>query len=273
MDIKFKNKYLIEILAFAFVFFVCASPVLASQISADSVLKLVNKSRESAGLSDLSFNDHLMSAAQDKLNDMIKNDYFAHTSPAGINPWHWFEKDGYNYQYAGENLAINFTTAEDEHKAWMNSPAHKKNILSPNFDEIGIAVGAGEMDGQMSIIAVQEFGAKFGADAVDKKQNFSVNENSNPIQDKLAPQVLSVKDTNSGNSGSGGSSGAPTGESFWSKMFSGFEKNQTSIYELATELFLVILLVSLALAPLAFISIALEGLVKIYERKKQLGSV
>lgn len=274
MDTKNKSKYLIEILAFAFMFFVFAAPALANQISAENVLKLVNKSREAVGLPDLSFNSKLTAAAQDKLNDMIKNKYFAHTSPDGIKPWHWFEKEGYDYQYAGENLAINFTTAEDQHKAWMKSAAHKKNILSPNYGEIGIAVGAGEIDGQMSIIAVQEFGAKFGADATDKKQNFNVNEQPNPIEDKLAPQVLSVKDISSGNSPSGGqSAGSGAGENFWSKLFSSFEKNQNSIYDMVTELLLIILLATLAVAPLAFISVAMEGIIRIYETKRQLGRV
>lgn len=89
---------------------------------------------------------------------MLRNNYFSHTSPIGLDPWHWFEKNNYTYKYAGENLAINYTSAEEEHQAWMESPTHKKNILSPNFSEIGIATATGNINGKKSLITVQEFG-------------------------------------------------------------------------------------------------------------------
>ena len=51
---------------------------------------------------------------------------------------------GVSYMYAGENLAQN-TTAEKAFRAWMNSEGHRKNILNPNFTELG--VGIASMDG------------------------------------------------------------------------------------------------------------------------------
>ena len=103
---------------------------------------------------------------------MIKNDYFAHTSPQGISPWYWYDKDNYDYKYAGENLAINFLKAEDQQKAWMDSPTHRKNIFNPNYQEIGVAVAAGEINNQTAIITVQEFGTLSGAGNAGEKQKF-----------------------------------------------------------------------------------------------------
>jgi hypothetical protein len=135
----------------------------ADGISSKNVIQLVNQERLAQGLGALSENSLLSSAARDKLNDMIKNDYFAHTSPQGVSPWHWIEKSGYDYKYAGENLAINFSSAESQHKAWMASPTHRKNILNPSYKEIGVAVGQGKIDGENVVITVQLFGAVPGA--------------------------------------------------------------------------------------------------------------
>jgi uncharacterized protein YkwD len=134
--------------------------VQASDITADSVVKLVNKARSSADVAQLKVNDLLQKAAEKKAQDMIDNDYFAHVSPQGKTPWDFIDKAGYNYLYAGENLAINYTDAEQQQQAWMDSPLHRKNILNPQYQEIGVAVKNGKINGQMTTITVQEFGAK-----------------------------------------------------------------------------------------------------------------
>ena len=90
---------------------------------------------------------------------MLKNGYFAHTSPAGATPWKWFDQVGYDYMYAGENLAIDFSTGEDVHQAWMNSSGHRANILNSHYRDIGIAVVSGEFNGRTTTIVIQHFGA------------------------------------------------------------------------------------------------------------------
>ncbi len=165
MNIKIKNLYkskrqvffIVAIFSFLIILFP-AQKVWASEITSKNIIQLVNKERFSHGLDVVVENSLLSGAAREKLNDMIKKDYFAHTSPGGISPWHWIEKSGYDYQYAGENLAVNFTNAEDQHKAWMASATHRKNILNSSYKEIGVAVAEGTLEGQTSIITVQFFG-------------------------------------------------------------------------------------------------------------------
>ncbi len=140
-----------------------ASSILADGITAQKVVQLVNRERLSQGINALVENIALNKAAQDKANDMIKNDYFAHTSPSGVSPWYWIEKNGYNYKYAGENLAINFTSVDNQHEAWMASQTHRKNILNPSYKEIGVAVAEGKVDGNISTITVQLFGTEMVA--------------------------------------------------------------------------------------------------------------
>ena len=71
---------------------------------------------------------------------MAQKGYFAHVSPEGLTPWYWLGEVGYTFSHAGENLAVNFAEPEEVVDAWMNSLAHRTNILNGNFQEIGIAI-------------------------------------------------------------------------------------------------------------------------------------
>ena len=117
-----------------------------------------NAARVTDGLPALRENPLLDAAAAEKANDMATNGYFAHTSPSGLTPWYWFEKAGYNFSAAGENLAVNFADAEDVTAAWMKSPEHRANILNAGFTDIGMATAQGTFDGQPAAYVVELFG-------------------------------------------------------------------------------------------------------------------
>jgi hypothetical protein len=93
-----------------------------------------------------------------KANDMATKGYFAHTSPEGLSPWYWFKQAGYDFVYAGENLAVNFSDSAEVDKAWMNSPGHRDNILNTKYTEVGIATANGMYQGRPTTFVVQEFG-------------------------------------------------------------------------------------------------------------------
>ncbi len=122
------------------------------------LVDLTNNARLSNNAGMLARNTTLDSAAQLKAADMAKYGYFAHVSPAGITPWHWFSKAGYTFVYAGENLAINFTESVAVENSWLNSPTHRANILNNNFTEIGIATIDGTYQGSPTTYVVQMFG-------------------------------------------------------------------------------------------------------------------
>jgi uncharacterized protein YkwD len=130
-----------------------------ADVSQQLVLFLTNQQRQNNGLAVLNENPILVSAAKQKAMDMITNDYFAHVSPQGVTPWFWFKNNGYNYRYAGENLAIDFLESSDVVNAWMNSPGHRQNILNDKYQEIGIAVVQGVVGGQNTTVVVQMFGS------------------------------------------------------------------------------------------------------------------
>lgn len=134
----------------------------AANISPSEVISLTNKERASLGLSPLTENKTLDSAALAKGNDMLAKGYWAHFAPDGTSPWSFFTGFGYKYQYAGENLARDFTNAGSAVTAWMNSPSHKENILNPHYREIGIGVVQGNLGGNDTTIIVQFFGTPLG---------------------------------------------------------------------------------------------------------------
>lgn len=145
------------ILAMMLVFSSSASD--ASDITSDMVIELANKARIGANVATLKKNDLLQKAAEKKAQDIIEKNYFSHVSPNGTSPWDLIDEVGYDYRFAGENLAINFTNAEEQQEAWMTSPTHKRNILNSNYQEIGVAVRRGEVDGRETLVTVQEFGS------------------------------------------------------------------------------------------------------------------
>lgn len=272
MSAKINKKIILSsfILVFSLILLSSSNLAYASEITMSKVIELVNAARDKEGLVDLAENQKLDKIAQDKIQDMIKNNYFAHTSPKGVTPWSWYEKENYDYKYAGENLAINFLTAEGQQKAWMDSPTHKKNIMNPQFQEIGVAVAAGEINKQMAIITVQEFGTLAGAGEVSgNPQNFNGKEKNNILKEdeKIAPTVLSVKNENGQNNPDLGKS-VPVKTDFFQDNFSlaknAFSENKNVISRYIGYIAILevsILLAGLVLIPIIFVMEALREIV------------
>lgn len=119
---------------------------------------LANQDRAIQGVPTLAWNTTLENAAKLKAEDMLKNSYFAHTSPSGVTPWYWLQETKYDFIYAGENLAVDFTESVNVQNAWLNSPKHRENIMNSNFTEIGIATVDGFFEGKNTTFVVEFFG-------------------------------------------------------------------------------------------------------------------
>lgn len=132
--------------------------VRANSVTAENIIALTNQQRTSAGLNALNSNASLTAAAQAKAQNMFEQQYWDHFGPNGESPWMFISQAGYKYVYAGENLAKGFKTAEGIHEAWMASPTHKKNLMSGDYKDIGIAVVEGTLLGKQTILVVQMFG-------------------------------------------------------------------------------------------------------------------
>ncbi len=135
-----------------------SSVLYSSAITVQNIIDLTNRARLNLGLTELKPNSALMIAAQNKADDMVLNQYFAHVSPTGQTPWNFILNSGYKYSLAGENLAVHFTSAESVQEGWMASPSHRANIVNDKFKEIGIGIAQGEFEGFPTTFVVQMFG-------------------------------------------------------------------------------------------------------------------
>lgn len=127
--------------------FLCLSLLLSavSSISAvafgSSVISdLSNSARNSNGLASLTINSKLTSAAQNKANAMVANNYFEHTAPDGTTGWDYISSAGYSYLSAGENLAASNEDDAGVVNGWLNSQAHRDNLLNPTYTEVGYGI-------------------------------------------------------------------------------------------------------------------------------------
>lgn len=128
-------------------------------ISDSELLNLVNYERGQRGLAALSLNSQLSQAAASKASHMFANNYWAHFAPDGTSPWVFIKGAGYNYLYAGENLAKGFTNSSDVVNAWMASASHRDNLLSSQFRDVGFAISSGVLQGEDTVLIVQMLGA------------------------------------------------------------------------------------------------------------------
>lgn len=121
------------------------------------IIALTNAERADSKVGALTEQAQLDHAAQAKARDMAAQGYFAHVGPDGTEPWAWIANAGYNYRYAGENLAVRFVDSKDVVNAWMASPTHRVNIVKPVYTDIGVGVAEGLYLGQPATFVVQYF--------------------------------------------------------------------------------------------------------------------
>jgi hypothetical protein len=171
----------------------------ASSIPVQQIITETNIIRAKQELPALKENQKLTAAATAKAKHMFANNYWSHTAPDGTTPWYFILDAGYNYLHAGENLARDFKTADGAVTAWTKSPTHMANLVSNKYQDIGIAVVDGVLDGKETTLIVQMFGSI--QSIKDLKDNKDI---SGTIPDQaefnLAPQVLAEQSLTSAQS-------------------------------------------------------------------------
>ncbi len=124
------------------------------------VHRLINLEREKHGLKILGYDEKLATIAKSHSKDMASSGYFSHDTPEGLDPTDRAGKADYVCRYQigsliysgiGENIHMVKSSsialwsspesiAEMAVSGWMDSPGHRKNILTSNFSSEGIGV-------------------------------------------------------------------------------------------------------------------------------------
>ena len=164
----------------------------SSEITAQKVFQLTNLERQKNNLAPLHYNSALSLSSVNKAKDMIKFNYWAHNSPKGLTPWDFFKEVDYKYSVAGENLAKDFYDNEGMMQAWMNSPTHKTNIINAKYQEIGIGVVDGVINGVKTTLVVQHFATPLDLSSIKDITSEEIAFNSNKVNQNTQTKTPSV---------------------------------------------------------------------------------
>ena len=102
------------------------------------VVSLVNSERAAQGITALQNDSKLSEIAQQKAEDMARNQYFSHTSPTYGSAFDMLKAAGCSYKTAGENIAMGQKDAASAMDSWMHSSGHRANILHTSYEKIGV---------------------------------------------------------------------------------------------------------------------------------------
>jgi uncharacterized protein YkwD len=125
----------------------------------------INETRRAHHLRALHLSGGLRRIAQRHSNDMVRRDYFAHTSPSGSTLFSRVVGSSfqtYGTWWAGENLAWGtgiMGTPRYTIKMWLASPEHRANLLSSRWGWVGIGRRQGRFLGHSNaVVWTADFG-------------------------------------------------------------------------------------------------------------------
>lgn len=134
---------------------------ISFNVSKSKMLQLINNVRQAGckcgtvtmpPVGKVAWNDKLGKAAYDHSAEMKANNYFSHTGLNGSNAGQRITAAGYSWKGWGENIAKGYNSEQAVVTGWLNSEGHCKNIMSPNFREMGV--------GRQDAYWTQEFGTR-----------------------------------------------------------------------------------------------------------------
>ena len=107
---------------------------------AKDLVSLINEMRTDRNLTPFNFNASLMAAAIAHSKYMQHSQHFAHIGAGGSTFHERINAAEYLFMEAAENIAFCEGNARAAFQIWMNSPAHHKNLINPNFIHIGVGL-------------------------------------------------------------------------------------------------------------------------------------
>jgi len=135
-------------------------------------LQLVNETRAKAGVKPLTFDGELLDSSDAHSAWMDQTDTFSHTGANGSSAGDRMTSAGYGWQGWGENIAyasgaLTEATVTKLHDMLVNSPGHYKNIINGSFEEIGIGLKTGTINGYNVVFVTQNFGTPNAAERAE----------------------------------------------------------------------------------------------------------
>lgn len=137
------------------------APIAAQE---EAMQCMTNYARRRAGRAPLEITSKLDRSAGMKSRDIVRCGSFSH-SACGRDFIYWIQRVGYlssSCWRAGENIAWgsgSYGSVRSIFKAWMRSAAHRENILSRSFGQLGVGLRIGPLAGySRARVWTQHFG-------------------------------------------------------------------------------------------------------------------
>lgn len=123
----------------------------------DRLLVLLNEARTAAGVPVLAAHPGLGEVAELHSRDMVESGFFGHDSPTYGDPATRVHRKGLAFVVIAENVGRG-STAEEVNAMLLDSPGHRANALDPNLTHVGIGVVLDSRQGNVEIVATEDFG-------------------------------------------------------------------------------------------------------------------
>ncbi len=122
------------------------------------MLARANAERTAAGLPPLSLDSRLNDAAQRHAEDMLVRSFYSHVSLDGDGPSDRVRQSGYPARLVAENIARGPFSVNEVMDNWMASREHRRNLLHPGLQDLGVGIAVGRNSVGNTVIWVQDFG-------------------------------------------------------------------------------------------------------------------
>lgn len=109
----------------------------------DAVLAQVNAERAGQGLRPLTTAPALTNAAQAHACDSATRNRMGHDGSDGSTLATRVKREGYRFREVAENVAQGYPSADAVMQGWMASTGHRRNILSPGVQQVGVGIAIG----------------------------------------------------------------------------------------------------------------------------------
>ncbi|MHC1728049.1 MAG: CAP domain-containing protein [Syntrophobacteraceae bacterium] len=134
----------ILIIPIALLFIGCGEPIVSGNQTEDTIAQSLYSLTNNERTEKLTPAECLERVARCKVDDMIQYNYFDHERNGVIPSWDWVEKECGAFKKAGENLSMDSTSADNIHRALMNSEGHRRNIMDEDFTYMGFYCDQGK---------------------------------------------------------------------------------------------------------------------------------
>lgn len=165
-----------------------------------AIVEMTNAIRKQHKLGVVKIDPKLSKTAQGYARFLAQSGLFSHTAD-GRQPADRAKAAGYAPCLVSENLSSNLDTrgfetrqlANEAVQGWMNSPGHRKNILTEHVVDIGVAVA--KVKSQEKYISVQVFGRPYAMaysfridNASNQQVDYNFLGNSHDIKPRFTSQ-------------------------------------------------------------------------------------